>query len=231
MVKAVLFGSLSSLTSLVDLERRAFNRTFDDFGVDLRWSEADYDGLLKTTGRFSGPTEAVDALEGVVSEAFYQDLEMNFRDFIDSATLTLHPWSKAALDALTRRGTKVALVSGAERQTVLRVLAAVFSRRSSTVFDVVTARETAPEDPKPSPGLFRAALEELHVNARDVFAIEATHHGIVAAKIAGIRTAGFKNRYLDAQQLAHADFELGSDLRKTILHFQACKLKQQVAAE
>ncbi|MEL7182099.1 MAG: HAD hydrolase-like protein [Pseudomonadota bacterium] len=227
MVKAVLFGSLSSLTDLVDLERRAFNQTFRDVGLDLHWSKTEYDQLLLSKGRFSGQVEA---LQGRVPSTFYQGMELNFRSLIDSETLELRPWAKSALDWLATRPTKTALVSGAERQTVLRVLAALFGHRASTMFNVVTAQDVAP-DPKPAPALYAAALSQLRVDPGDAFAIEATHHGILAAQAAGLRTAGATGGFDAIERLDEADIGLGKDMRETIFRLHAQNLKGPIPSD
>ncbi|MEJ6395523.1 HAD hydrolase-like protein [Gymnodinialimonas sp. 2305UL16-5] len=232
MVKAILFGSLSTLANLVDLERRAFNMAFRTFGVGVHWKEPDYEELLSQSGRFSGPTEAADELICQHATGFYEVLECHFRDLIDETPLEPHRWTAAALEQLAKRRVrpKVALVSGAARQTVLRVLAAVFPHRASSVFDVVTSQETAAA-PKPSPTLYIEALAQLGALASDAIAIEATQHGLLAAQSAGIATAGFRSRYSGAEQLRNADFDLGEDFRSTLDRYHASKLKRSIAAE
>ena len=225
MVKAVLFGSLSTLTNLVDLERRAFNQTFEQHRVAISWNGLEYMTLLRKKGRFSGPANEVEAITELDKPSFYADLEENFRDLIDGTSLEPHSWTRAALKHLSIAGTKVALVSGAERQTVLRVLAAVFQHSASRVFDVVTAQGDTPE-PKPSPALYEKALSKLGVYPANAIAIEATHHGMRAAQAAGIWTAGFSSRFSSAEQLSLADADLGEDYRATVDLFRASQLEK-----
>ncbi|MEM7722168.1 MAG: HAD hydrolase-like protein [Pseudomonadota bacterium] len=228
-VKAVLFGSLSSLTNLADIERRAFNRTFEQYDIPVRWTRADYDRLLRSKGRFSGPMMAVSDLGGLDESTFYPDLELHLRDLIDEVRLTPNQWTRDALVAARRKGLKIALVTGAERQTVLRVLAALYQGRASCMFDLVTSSEMSAA-PKPDPNLYEIALSTLGVGAGNALAIEPTQHGVLAAQAAGIRTGAFRSSTSDAEQLSHADFELGETLLKTIGRFLASKPSQGGAA-
>ncbi len=229
MVKVVLFGSLSTLTNLIDLERRALNLALEQHGVPISWSSMDYMKVIKQRGRFSGVSQVIDAIPNLEQASFYEDLERHFRNLIDDTRLVPHPWTEAALLELAKRPTKVALVSGAERQTVLRVLAAIYPTRASTVFNFVTSQGDVAE-PKPSPALYLHTLKRLNVSAINAMAIEATQHGMMAAQRAGLSTAGFQNRYADAERLSQADFELGKDLRTTIDRFHATRLKSATAS-
>lgn len=229
MVQAVLFGSLSTVTDLVDLERRAFNRAFSAHEIDLRWNAEEYANLRRKAGRFSGPVKVVEGIDGLNQQEFYHDLEHSFRELIDGADLKPYDWTRSALEYLAKKRIKVALVSGAERQTVLRVLAAVYPHRASTVFDVITSQEMAAA-PKPAPDLYQVALCQLAIEPQNAIAIEATEHGMIASRRAGAATAGFHRGCAVHEQFSEADFELASDMQKTLELFLAAKLAASHAA-
>lgn len=84
--------------------------------------------------------------------AFLAEVEQHFRELIDETAPTLLPGAADLIRDAHRAGLRLALVAGAERQTTLRVLAALFGTRASIVFDIVTALDTDTA-PKPAPDL------------------------------------------------------------------------------
>lgn len=51
MLKAVLFGSLSSIADLAEFEREAFNRAFLQHGLDISWTSSAYLYRMRHYGR------------------------------------------------------------------------------------------------------------------------------------------------------------------------------------
>lgn len=204
MIKAVLFGSLGTVTDLVALEREAFNQTFAQFDLDIFWEEYEYADLLAQGGRFKGVTDFVLGLKKLDHEAFFHHLEFAFREALDSAQPTPNVWTDRALQVLSQQRLTSVLVSGAHRQTVLRVLAAVYPHRASVIFDEVISAEAAAR-PKPAPDLYRAALKRLERTADEVIAIETTPDGHLAAEAAGIRTIGLPGQDICKDDLGKTD--------------------------
>jgi phosphoglycolate phosphatase-like HAD superfamily hydrolase len=49
-IKALLFGSIGTLVEMSDLQRRAFNQTFFEAGLDWDWNVQLYERLLTKSG-------------------------------------------------------------------------------------------------------------------------------------------------------------------------------------
>ncbi len=229
MVKAVLFGSLSAVTDLVALERQAFNDAFARHDLGIVWEADEYQHLIRHDGRFKGVTDFVLCLKGLDHAAFFTDLEFCFREAIDGATPTPHVWTHMALEDLARRGVTRCLVSGAERQTVLRVLAAVYPHRASVIFDKVISGE-ASAAPKPDPRLYEAALEQLRLAPTEVIAVETTADGLAAARAAGIQSAALPGSLDAAELMEAADFTFDSDIGTTLDQIGAARIAPAIGA-
>src|ERR1041385_5438502 len=63
---------------------------------------------------------------------------------------------------------------------------------------------------KPSPALYREALEALGVDAGEAIAFEDSPNGIAAARAAGIFCVAFPNEVTSALDLSHADLLVDS---------------------
>ncbi|GIT93013.1 phosphatase [Jannaschia pagri] len=224
-MKAVLLGSLGALTDLTTLERHAFNNTFAEAGLDLFWSQDQYQAILKEHGRYGGPTVLVAQLGADIAQ-LADRLEHHFREAIDSAELSLRPGLEASLLDARRQRLRPAFVSGAERQTVLRVLAALFGSRASTVFDAVICADCgAPA--KPAPDLYDVALDAIGTTADQAFAYETTADGIAAARSAGLFTFAVPGQVKIAEDLSSADATASTTLREDLATCVAWDLRHR----
>ena len=50
IMKSILFGSIGVLTESSEIQRRAFNEAFKEFGLDWYWNVANYIKLLQKPG-------------------------------------------------------------------------------------------------------------------------------------------------------------------------------------
>ena len=49
-MKSILFGSIGSLVESSEIQRKAFNEAFNEFGVDWYWNVANYIKMLEKPG-------------------------------------------------------------------------------------------------------------------------------------------------------------------------------------
>ena len=54
MVNALLFGSIGVLAETSEIQRQAYNQSFEEHGLDWYWNIANYCALLKTPGEKGG---------------------------------------------------------------------------------------------------------------------------------------------------------------------------------
>jgi len=204
MLKAVLFGSLSSIADLAEYEREAFNRAFLQHGLNISWTSSAYLYRMRHHGRFMGVEHDREKLGVDDLTSFYQDVELHFRDVLDAKSIVPDPWLTTSTKYLRDNGLKTALVSGANRQTILRVLAGAYQVYASSTFDLIISEADASAH-KPSPDLYFAALNKLSVKPHEAIALEVTPQGIQAAKEAGLYTVAQPTAYIPRMMLGDAD--------------------------
>ena len=134
MVKAVLFGSLSSIADMATYDSEPINRAFRKHGLSLNWTDNAYLSRMQTYGRFTGVDHEREKLGVEDLTEFYADVEINFRSIIDEEPIEAHRCFVESVKALQKKKIRTALVSGADRQTTLRLLSAVFPHRASQIF-------------------------------------------------------------------------------------------------
>jgi len=215
MVKAVLFGSLSALTDLTDLERAAFNSLSAEQGFGFNWTPEAYRSLTRRKGRFAAVRELELALQGADPLPHLIAIEHRLRDLLDSSTLRPDPWLADALPTLRKKNMRIGLVTGAFRQTSNRLLANLFRSRASSVFDVVTAFEDGAAQ-KPDPALYTLALERLNVRPDNAIAFDITPEGIAAAQAAGLYTIALPRDTVHPKTQSSADDHCAETIATTL---------------
>jgi putative hydrolase of the HAD superfamily len=111
-------------------------------------------------------------------------------------------WLREALSA----GLRLAVASSSPGRWVRTLLAGIGREDDFGVF--ACGDEVA--RPKPSPEVYRLALDRLGVAAGQAVAVEDSPHGAVAAKAAGLRCIAIPNPHAAPESFEAADLVLGS---------------------
>ncbi|WP_432409701.1 HAD family hydrolase [Wukongibacter sp. M2B1] len=101
---------------------------------------------------------------------------------------------------------KLALASSAVRRSIETVINLF---ELGEYFSISISGEDI-EDGKPCPDIFLKAANELGVNPMECVVIEDSRNGVIAAKTAGMKCIGFKNRNSGNQDLSRADMVIDS---------------------
>jgi len=200
--------------TLVDSERHghrvAFNRAFEQLGLEHRWDEETYGDLLRVTG---GQRRLHHYLEGegmddaerdeVVPELHARKSEI-FEELVSEGRLDLRPGAGRVLAELREAGCALAVAttgSGGWVQALLDKVA------PEVRFDAMVFGGDV-EERKPDPEAYELALERPGVEAGEAVAMEDSSEGLQAAKAAGLACAVVVNGYTAGHDLSQADLVL-----------------------
>jgi len=75
-------------------------------------------------------------------------------------------------------------------------------------FDVIVSAEDISAPGKPKPDIYLHTAKKLGVKPAECMVIEDSHHGVMAAKSAGMMCVGLRNGFNDAQDLSPADIQI-----------------------
>jgi HAD superfamily hydrolase (TIGR01509 family) len=173
-------------------QRVAYNRAFDDLGLEWNWSEEVYGELLSVAG---GKERLLYYLKRYHPERLYEastsDLiveihRAKIKHFARIApTIPLRPGISRLLKEANASGIKVAIATTASKHGVEAVLA-----QHPTLAGMITliAANEAVEKKKPAPDVYLWALDRLALGAAECVAIEDSNVGLRAALGAGLPT-------------------------------------------
>ena len=195
--------------TLVDTERDghrvAFNRAFEELGVDRHWDPVVYGRLLAIPGgrrRLDHDLEAagVPAVERAkLVPRLHERKTQLFVEMATSGILTPRPGVVLLLDDLRHAEARLGVATTGSGAWVRPLLEHLFG----DCFDVVVTADEAPAL-KPDPQAYAVAMERLGVGATESVAVEDSRAGLTAARGAGLRCVVVVNEYTRTQDLSGA---------------------------
>ncbi|WP_328809284.1 HAD-IA family hydrolase [Roseibium aggregatum] len=207
-LKALIFDVDGTLAETEELHRQAFNRTFQDFGLDWHWSVDTYRDLLKTAGGKERLRVWRDRVGARVSDATITELHKektgHYGRLMSEAGVRLRPGIADLMDFARKNGLKRAIATTTNRPNVDALCLAAFGRPAQDLFDTIAAGDEVPAK-KPAPDVYLLALERLEVAAGEAIAFEDSRIGVLSAKAAGLRVIAAPSLYTTSDRLDEAD--------------------------
>ena len=199
MVDALLFGSIGVLVETSEIQRRAFNQSFEDHGLDWYWSIANYCELLKSPGGkkrikdFSNvnlPDEIIESIHVRKEKIFYDQLKSGLkpRDGVVDC-----------IEICKKKNIKIGFVTTTSRNNINALKHALHKSIDFTQFDLITTKSDVSKE-KPSGEIYNYALKELVVLPEKAIAIEDTEVNQQAALENEILCYLFAGEYASTQR-------------------------------
>jgi HAD superfamily hydrolase (TIGR01509 family) len=204
---------------LADTERfghlPAFNQTFEEFGLPVRWSEADYAEKVKIGGgkermasllsetfvHEAGLPADPDAQRAEIARWHKRKTEI-YKELVYSGVMPARPGiARITQDALAA-GWTLAVASTSAEPSVRAVLEHAVGRAAAARFEVF-AGDIVPAK-KPDPAIYALTLERTSVRREDSIVIEDSRNGLLAATGAGLRCVVTVNGYTEHEDLSEA---------------------------
>lgn len=205
---------------LADTERYghlpAFNQTFEEFGLPIRWSEKVYGQKLRIGGgkeRMASELtpELVDQ-QGLPADPAAQAAEVArwhrrkteiYTAMVAAGKLPPRPGVRRIIGAAQDAGWLLAVASTSAEPSVRAILDQAAGPERAARFDLVLAGDVVAHK-KPAPDIYRLALARLAVPAATVLAIEDSRNGLLSATEAGLRCVLTVNGYTDEEDDSEA---------------------------
>lgn len=180
-LKAILFDHDGTLVDSEPVHFQMWASILSGYGVSL--TEQQYrDHYAGVPTR----TNAVDAVErfqiNELPERLAEAKNAATREFLRRSAFPMMPGAHATIRQLRHAGLKLAVVTGANSESVRATIRA--NNLSDTFSTVVSGDDVRLS--KPAPDCYLLALERLGIPSADCLAIEDTEHGLHAARAAGI---------------------------------------------
>lgn len=187
---------------LADTERfghlPAFNATFAEFELPVRWSVEEYGRLLQIAGGkerlASLLTPAFIEAAGLPADPARQAQEVArwharktaiYTEMVAAGRLPARPGVSRLIAAAQDAGWQLAVCSTSAEPSVRAILEHVAGPDRAAAFDLVLAGDVVAHK-KPAPDIYRLAIDRLAVPAAATLVIEDSRNGLLAATGAGL---------------------------------------------
>jgi HAD superfamily hydrolase (TIGR01509 family) len=180
-----------------DGHRLAFNDTFAELGLPVRWSEEEYGVKLKIGGgkermaslltdefvRQNGlPTDA-EGQKGLLAD-WHRRKTARYKAMVLAGRLPARSGVARVVDQALDAGWLLAVASTSAEESVRAVLEHVVGNASAARFAVFAGDVVASK--KPDPAIYNLALERLGIGPEEAIVIEDSRNGLLAAAGAGV---------------------------------------------
>lgn len=204
-LKALLFDVDGTLADTErDGHRIAFNRAFAEAGLDWDWPEDLYGELLAISGGkermhhylrhhvYAGGTPPVD--ESARIPDLHASKNRFYWEMLRQGEIALRPGVERLLREAHQAGLRLAIATTTTRDNVTVLLQHTLGGEALDWFELIASADEV-EDKKPSPAVYRYALDRLGLAADECIAFEDSENGYAAALAVGLKTIMTLNAY------------------------------------
>ena len=193
-LKALIFGSIGTLTETSELQREAFNEAFAKAGLNWAWDVDAYAAMVRQGGAKGGGAERIsdyavqrgETLTLGQAQALHASKSIIFQMLMHDRGLVPNPGVLALMADARAQGIRLVSASSTSPENIAAMFAATAPQLTPAMFDLVlTGADVARI--KPAPDIYLLALDRLKIAATDAVAIEDTLTSIPAATGAGIK--------------------------------------------
>jgi HAD superfamily hydrolase (TIGR01509 family) len=205
---------------LADTERYghlvAFNQTFEEFGLPVRWSEEEYGRKLEIAGgkerMASLLTEDFVAQAGLPADpegqkAMLADWHRRkttiYTELVAAGKLPGRPGVARVIGEALDAGWDLAVASTSAEASVRAVLDHVVGAEQAARFALVLAGDVV-EKKKPAPDIYLLAVERLGADPAHTLVVEDSRNGLLAATGAGLTCLVTVNGYTEDEDFSEA---------------------------
>jgi len=186
-----------------DGHRVAFNKAFEEFGLDWNWDEELYGQLLAVTGgkermayylkEFNTAYPSDDNTPEMIKE-LHKAKTRHYTELLATGAIPLRTGVKRLIDEARERGMRIAISTTTTPANVTALLEHALAPGSSDWFEVIAAGDIVPAK-KPAPDIYNWALEKLNLPADACLAFEDSINGIKSSQGANLKTVITVNDY------------------------------------
>jgi len=194
-----------------DGHRLAFNQTFAEFGLPVRWSEEEYGVKLQIAGgkermasiltpEFCGANALPVDPDGqaILLAEWHKRKTAIYTEMVAAGSLPTRPGIRRIITDAQDAGWGLAVASTSAEPSVRAILEQAVGPDRVGSFDTVLAGDVVPKK-KPAPDIYLLAVERLGVSASQILVIEDSRNGLLAATGAGLRCVMTVNAYTEEE--------------------------------
>ena len=190
---------------------RAFNETFECFGLDWYWSAELYAELLSVSGGKERMAYYIESYRPELKN------DLGFEDFakihkkkteifishVANGAVSLRVGVKRLIEEAQYAGLRLAIATTTSLQNVEALLTSTLGKRALDRFEVIGAGDVVKRK-KPSGDIYRYVLDKMGLSNEECVAFEDSELGLTSSSAAGLRTIVTLSEYTKTQNFDNA---------------------------
>ena len=193
-MKSILFGSIGVLVECSEIQRKAFNSAFQEYGLDWHWNIANYIKMLEEPGGLNRIVEYSNFRLSQEDAKKIHLLKIKHFKLLSKNSLKPREGVEDVVQYALKNNIKIGFITTTTKETLDLIIENISNYIDFTKFDLITHDELVNKR-KPDPEIYNYALRELKVNNLKSIAIENTYESCKSAEDANIKTLFYPGEY------------------------------------
>ena len=213
VLEALIFDVDGTIAETEEAHREAFNRIFEQEGLDWHWDRTLYSALLHVTGgkerlrhfvRTYSPSEAQRFIDDdALVVAMHKRKTAIYKDLISTGGVPLRPGIARLIEQAREQGVRLAIATTTNPDPLKALFEGTLGADALGWFDAIAAGDMV-QNKKPASDVYDLALSQLGLSGAQCLAFEDTHLGLRAAMGAHIPTVVTVSEYSRGQDFTGA---------------------------
>ncbi len=212
-MQAIFFGSIGTLVETSEIQRKAFNAAFEEFGLNWYWNTGNYISMIQKPGGMQRIKE-------------YSELKLNDTDVKKIYNLKIKYFRKYSIDTVRPRDGIVQIINYAKKNNIKIGFITTTSKETIDIIkdslskfinfndiDIITYEKDCNKK-KPYPDIYNFAINKLNIAKNDSIAIEDTPVSYASSKTANIKTILFPGEYSVNKKNILTSYKIFEDVKK-----------------
>ena len=193
-MKSILFGSIGSVVESSEIQRKAFNAAFKEFGLEWYWNIANYIRMLQKPGGLNRLIEySKNELNSDDAKQIYL-LKIKHFKLLSENNLMPRSGVLEVIQYALKHNIKIAFITTTTKDTLDLVINNLSNYIDFSKFDLIT-HDGLVANRKPDPEIYKFALKNLAVTHSSSIAIENTLESCNSSINAKIQTLLYPGEY------------------------------------
>ena len=213
-MKSILFGSIGVLAESSEIQRKAFNEAFKEFGLDWYWNVANYIKLLQKPGGLNRIADYSNYKLNKNDIKKIHDLKVKHFNSLSKNKLKPRKGILEAIDYGLKNHIKIGFITTTNKSTLDLITDNLSDYIDFSKFDLITSDEDV-LNRKPHPDIYNYAIEKLNLDRLNSISIENTIESCKSSIKADLCTLFYPGEYT----LFSENNEITYDVFKSIKKF------------